>query len=124
MKNQDVKKRNYVNWNTFKVLFFTITIALFTLTSCGGDDVVGAATGCGNAAWSKTLESAVTKFSDASSNYSNDPSIDNCKKYKAAGLDYVKAIKSVTNCIPGSSKKFYEDALKELNDEIKNINCN
>ena len=124
MKNQNVKKRNYENMNTFKVLFFTLAISLFLLSSCGGDDVVASATGCGNASWATTLESSVSKWSDASTNYANNPTSDNCKKYKAAGLDYVKAIKSVTKCIPGSSKKFYDDAIKGLNDEIKNINCN
>ncbi len=122
MKNESVKKRNYVNINRLKVLFFAVTIALFTLTSCGGDDVIAAATGCET--WSKTLETSVTKWSEASANYSNNPTSENCNKYKDAGLDYVKAIQSVSKCIPGTSKTFYEDALKDLKDELNSINCN
>ena len=92
-------------------------------TSCGGsDDPVGAATGCDT--WAKEIESATIKWSDAAANYSNNPTSDNCKKYKDAGLDYVKVFKNVSKCIPSANKQVYEQALNDLQTEMNNINCN
>ena len=127
MKNLKVKNSkstisNYIG--TIQSFTMIDVIFLFSLTSCGGDDVIGVATGCGSSNWSSSIESATSKWSEASTNYSNDPTSANCQKYKSAGLDYVKAYKKILNCIPGSSKTFYKQAFTEIENEIKSLSCN
>lgn len=127
MKNLKVKNSkstisNYIG--TIQSFIMIAVIFLFSLTSCGGDDVIGAATGCGSSNWSSTIESATSKWSETATNYANDPSIANCNKYKSAGLDYVKAYKKILKCIPGSSKTIYKQAFTEIENEIKNLSCN
>jgi len=107
-----------------KIILIAFVMVAFGLTiSCGGsDDPIGAATGCGT--WTNEIESATNNYLDAATNYANDPTSANCKKYKNAGLNYVKVYKNITKCIPGSSKTFYEQALQNLKDEINTLNCN
>jgi len=129
MKNQKSKiQKAFIQNSLMKIKKTTIIIffsmlMIFGLTSCGGsDNPIGAATGCSS--WANEIESATNKYLDAATNYSNDATSANCKKYKDAGLNYVKVYKNITKCIPGASKNFYEQALNDLNDEINSLNCN
>lgn len=105
------------------IIAFVITTFGLTTSSCGGsDNPIGAATGCGS--WANDIESATSKYFDAATNYANDATSANCKKYKDADLDYVKVYKNISKCIPGASKQVYEQALNDLQTEMNNINCN
>ncbi len=120
MKSIQIIKNKIVK---IQIIAFVITTFGLTTTSCGGsDNPIGAATGCGS--WANDIESATNKYLDAATNYSNDATSANCKKYKDAGLNYVKVYKNITKCIPGASKNFYEQALNDLKDEINSLNCN
>ena len=120
---QTIKNSTPFRKNVKIILIAFVMVAFGLTTSCGGsDDPIGAATGCGT--WANEIESATNKYLDAATNYANDPTSANCKKYKNAGLNYVKVYKNITKCIPGSSKTFYDQALKTLKDEINNLNCN
>lgn len=122
-KNQKFKRRNYLKIPNVKISI--ITIAMIGIIGCGGsDDPISAALNCGSGNWFAQIENQTVNYSKAANDYSDDPTNENCEKYKSAGLEYVKAFKGIVKCVPGSSKNAYDEAFAELNGEINDIDCN
>lgn len=123
MKNTRIKKITFLSIKSHVIIFLTITLMLFGLTGCGGDDGVPALL-CGGGNWLSEIEEDTTKYLESATKYSQDPTKENCEAFKKASLNYVEAYKSVAKCVPGVSKKTYEQAFDELKDEVNSIDCN
>ncbi len=124
-KIKKFNQRIQLSIRNFKIIIVAISLAMVGLTSCGGgDDSVSAATKCGSGNYALEFEDDINKFIEASTNYSNNPTKENCEKYKKAGSNYVTVLKGYVKCIPSSGKIGYDQALKDLQTEINNINCN
>ena len=116
MKNQAKSKK-------VKVFILAAVIGVFSLSSCGGGgDGVGAALNC-DIAWGKQIEKDLNNYLDAIGAYSNDPSPQNCTRYKNATLDYIKALKKVKKCVPSSSVSLFNQSLQQAEQDVKDLNC-
>ena len=96
-----------------------IVLCFVGLFSCGSKDVTP---GC-SSAWTTETQDELDALSKAASAYGSDQSQANCTAYKNAYSNYLKALRSFSNCslILGSSRKALDEAIKEAEDEIKTL---
>ncbi|WP_372758070.1 hypothetical protein [Mariniflexile sp.] len=102
--------------------FICFLIPIMGLTSCSKSDDKDDITNCTN--WSDQWLAQANAYSAAAEVYANDPTVDNCGKYKTAGLKYIDALESVIDCVPTGNAKEYIDSLNEYRAEVNAIACN
>jgi hypothetical protein len=112
-------KKNQVIYK-FRTLFIANLVVLTGFVSCSKDDALGPA-GCNN--WSEKYLSQAEAYSNASAAYSNDPTVTNCNKLKTEGLNYVKALEGILNCVPTVNLSGYNNDIKDLKAEINSTAC-
>ena len=115
MKNQKKITRS-------KFFFICFLIPLMALISCSKtDDILGKSGNCAN--WSEQYIEQASAYSQASANYTNDPTKANCEKFKAAGLKYIDALEGALDCVPTASLEAYNASLNQYRAEISSSNC-
>jgi len=111
------------NFHLTKNITLTILIiATLSLTSCGKDGPLGS--NCLNGSWLENVETELNAWTEAIRSYNDDPSKANCENQKKAGLDYVKALEDVRDCVPTISTADFNDSIKEAEDELNATICN
>ncbi len=122
-KNQKSKERIHSIIKKSKIILLILLISILGLSSCGGSDVVGAALNCNSSNWVQEVEKELNDFSNAAMDYGNDPTNENCDKYKKAGLKYIEALGSVKKCVVKSGLSGFNQALDEAKKSINEIQC-
>ncbi|MDO6516312.1 hypothetical protein [Zobellia uliginosa] len=80
--------------------------------------------GCaGGGIWSQNILDETAALSVAGQAYQEDPTVENCAKYKAAAKDYLNALKGWADCVPGTNKAEYDQAIKEAKEDIDKDGC-
>jgi hypothetical protein len=82
-------------------IFFLVcsSISLIGIIGCSkSDDTIDTNANCIN--WSDQFLTQANAYSEASTAYTNDPTLANCQNYKAAGLNYIAALEGVIDCVP------------------------
>ena len=96
-------------------------LVLFSLASCGGDNNNNCAFGIG---FSTEINDELSAVIDASVEYGNDPSVENCEGYKSAYRDYIDALRSLRSCyVAYGSIDDYNEALEEAEDDLDDLDC-
>jgi len=87
--------------------------------SCGKSGVVG----CGSNIYGD-LENELTSLSTRATEYSTDPSVANCEKYKDALRDYFDAFEGLRSCYGvGTSKAEFDALIEEAKDDLDDWEC-
>ena len=106
--------------NKIKVLPIACFAVFMVFTACSTDDILG---GCGNLNWIQEVEKELNTWVNASNTYSNDPTTANCNNYKSAGNDYLNSLEKIKKCVPGTSKKEFDQAIQEAKTSLDQSNC-
>ncbi len=112
--------KNLFNQKLKIVLIANIIVICTAVLSCSKDDGLNS-NSCEN--WSEKYLSQAEAYSSASAAYSDDPSVTNCNKLKTEGLNYVKALEGILNCVPTVNLSDYNQDIKDLKAEINSTTC-
>ncbi len=97
------------------------TAALFLGCNNNGDDDGGP---CGNNfIWTVELQSEAEALSTAASAYGNDPTTENCEAFRSAYQAYLDTAADLDNCVIGTERQDYLDAIAEAQVELDNLQC-
>lgn len=107
-----------------KTKFTLITLMLMVLfIGCSGNNSnpLGA---CNEAEWGQQISDELTAVSEASSEYSQDQTLQKCEAYKDALTGYLNALKGISPaCIPTASEQDYQESIAEAEQDIEDIDC-
>ncbi|OWW26951.1 hypothetical protein B4Q04_04550 [Zobellia sp. OII3] len=93
------------------------------MCSCSKDNPVNPLGGCASGVWSQNILDETAALSAAGQAYSENPTAENCNKYKAAAIDYFNALKGWADCVPGTNKAEYDKAIKEAKENVDKDGC-
>jgi len=100
-----------------KYSFLLIILSFAFITSCGSD------VDCDVNAFNNDIQSEFSKLESAANVYAQDPTDDNCKKFKDAAEDYLDAIESYGDCTEFDQVQ-YQEALQQARDNLNQVVCN
>lgn len=110
----------------FRILLCLLTIGCFAISSCGSDDDPNNGNvDCDNSfSITVEIEDELNAFLNAAQAYGISQTQENCNAYKAAGNDYVDALRALEDCarIVGELQE-YNQLLDQLETDINNIPC-
>lgn len=79
--------------------------------------------GCGNGTWALQVSDEALAWSQAASNYNNDPTPENCTNSKNAAKSYLDALEGVRGCVAGVSQAEFNEALDEAKRDVDKSDC-
>ncbi|WP_298479322.1 hypothetical protein [uncultured Maribacter sp.] len=94
-------------------------LALFFLTlflNCSKNPIK-----CLNGSWAQDVASDLEAFTTASSNYNENPTVENCNSYKAALNGYINALEGVDDCYRGLAD--FDGDFDDAKEELSEIDC-
>lgn len=100
-----------------------IVVSALALYSCSGNSL---ADRCGPN-WSPyvEIEDEINAYTTALTNYSQDPSTENCEAFKEAYLDYLDALREWEDCyVYAYSQEEFNQTIDEAEDAINELDCN
>ena len=101
-----------------KKYFVLLLFSGFMMTSCGDDDPKD----CTAAQFNSEVNATITALNTAAQTWANDPTSENCNKYKDAANDYLDAVESFDGCA-GLNQADFESALNQARDAVAAIAC-
>ena len=104
----------------FLMMVGLASLALGILNSCSKSPATCGPAGFG---WALSITDESQALSEAQSAYQQNPTTQNCEKYKKAYHDYYDALKGYEKCLSGAERDSWQDAIEETQDEIDDIQC-
>lgn len=99
--------------------------AMITLTSgCSKDNSLDPAGNCFDGNWAAQYSDELQAYSNAISDYNENPTQGNCNDYKNAAKGYLDALNEVYNCVPTASRTEINRAINEAKAEVDSEGCN
>ena len=95
-----------------------LTVCLFIGAGCGGDDV-----SCTVDEFNSEVAAAVNDLNTAGQTWANDPSTDNCNKWRDAANDYLDAVEKFEGCDVFDQAQ-YQQAVDLARDAVNSVTCN
>lgn len=109
-----------------KGIFITgiAVLMLSLLLGCGGNSSNPLGGNCNGLTWAEIGSEQGENLVEASTELSNNPSVQSCEAYKGALQDYYNALSNLSsNCLIGVSEAQYEESLAEAQQSIDEIDC-
>ncbi len=98
--------------------------AMITITSgCTKDNPVNPAVNCFDGNWAAQFSDELQAYSNAISDYNENPTQGNCDDYKNAAKGYLDALNEVYNCVPTASRAEIDQAINEAKADIDGEDC-
>lgn len=70
------------------------------------------------------LEDEINGLNSAAATYANDPTTENCEKYRQAILDYLDAVRGYEDCyIAIGQRDEFNKAVSDSEEQARNITC-
>lgn len=99
--------------------------ALIALTSgCSKDNPLNPAGNCFGGNWATQYADELQAYSNAISEYNENPTQENCDDAKNAAKGYLDALESVYSCVPTVSRAEIDQAIDEAKAEVDSGDCN
>ncbi|WP_157491715.1 hypothetical protein [Maribacter thermophilus] len=94
------------------------------LMGCDKEDAINPLGGCfGGAVWTDNILDELTEWEAAAQAYSDNPTDENCNRYKEAAKDYLDSLRGMADCVPGTNRAEYDQAIKEAKEEVDREGC-
>ena len=107
---------------TSKILMSCAIIILTGFSSCSiEDDVISG--DCFGGTWIQELSVELQTWTATAQAYSDEPTKENCNRYKSAIANYLDALERIKKCVPVISKGDFDESLKEAKLELNEIEC-
>ncbi len=101
-----------------KISFYLLVIGLAFMTSCGGDSV-----DCDVNVFNNGTQQRVNDYNNALVVYADDPTEDNCNKFKDAANDWLNFVEDYSSCDQFDQTSFNE-ILQQARDALNQVPCN
>jgi hypothetical protein len=111
---------------TMKTRLFLIGCgaAMITMTSgCTKDNPLNPEGNCFDGKWAAQFSDELQAYSNAISDYNENPTQGNCDDYKNAAKGYLDALNEVYNCVPTASRAEIDQAINEAKADIDGEDC-
>jgi hypothetical protein len=101
-----------------KLSLFILLLAVVSFVNCKKSSPLTCT------AFALEISDEVNAFSTAATNFSNDPSPENCAAYKMAGQQYLNALKGYDSCaFTGQERDSYNASIKEAEESLQDLMC-
>lgn len=105
-----------------KIALLGFSLVLTSLIiSCNKTNNEGAC--FGYLGWALAVQDEATALSTAASAYSQDPTTENCEKYRQAYSNYIDALDSQGSCVPSDQNSDFQKSLDDARSELSALNC-
>lgn len=109
-----------------KTRFFAIGCgaAMIALTiGCSKDNPLNPTGNCFGGNWAGQYSDELQAYSNAISEYTENPTEGNCTNYKNAAKGYLDALRDVYDCVPTVSRAEIDQAINEAKAEVDEEGC-
>jgi len=110
-----MKTRNSQYFSPFFKHFLGMAL-LFLFVNCSKNPLK-----CLNGSWAEEISSELETFVEASQNYDENPTIENCNSYKSSINRYIDALEGIDDCYAGITD--FNEELVESREELSEIDC-
>jgi hypothetical protein len=107
-----------------KLLILGCGAALTAFTvGCSKDNPLNPAGNCFGGNWAAQYSDELQAYSNAISEYNENPTEGNCNNYKNAAKGYLDALNEVYECVPTANRAEINQAINEAKAEIDSGDC-
>ncbi len=78
---------------------------------------------CSDFVYSEEIADEAQALSEATQNYSQDPTPVNCRAYRDAYREYIDELKSFESCIAPSQRQMWEQNIEDAEKALEEMDC-
>lgn len=110
--------------NRVKNIMMACGVSAIVLMGCSEDSPLNPLGGCsGGLLWTESILDEYSAWSTAAQAYSDNPTDENCQKYKEAAKDYLDSLRGIADCVPGTNRAEYDAEIEEAKAEVDREDC-
>ncbi len=108
--------------NTFLRIAFCTSLLVLAV-GCDKDNPLGVLDVCGSDSWTESVQTELTAWNTALSNYASAPTAENCNTFKTTGKAYLDALEDVKPCVGAANQQAFDQVIAEAKVDLDETDC-